>query len=427
MTQPASSHDRRTVWHAPPRPEWLAQLNRLGALMDTKGIVSLDERSLLDQARRNTGLDDFGDDEWLGHFRMLIRCIEEEAKLNFFGRILTRADLLAYLEARLNITEEYKRHPEIDKEAITEPVFIVGFGRSGTTILHEVLSQDPQFRSVRRWEALYPCPPPEEATYETDPRITKAQGMVDVVHAASPEWRSMHAWGGDLPVEDIEFTYPAFFSEVWSCGFQIPSYEKYFSSRDPAYHFYWHKRTLKLLQWKYSKPHWLLKNPTHLPRIPELLAAYPDAKIIFTHRDPITSGDSVVNVQGTIYYWRTDDPWGGSVLDEWTLADHRVRLWDRVIDLIENGTIREGAHANFLYHEFMAAPVPALKKVYEVLGLAASESTFGRMQAFLNERNQGTHGNSQKYRKTRADDPVALEERRKYDRYQSYFGIQNEA
>jgi hypothetical protein len=74
----------------------------------------------------------------------------------------------------------------------------------------------------------------------------------------------------------------------------------------------------------------------------------------------------------------------------------------------------------------MKAPIPAIKKVYEALGLAASEGTFGRMQAFLDERNQGTHGNSQKYKKTRADDPVALEERRKYHRYQSYFGIQNE-
>jgi hypothetical protein len=103
--------DRRTLWQMPPRPPWLAQVNALGATMDMAGVVPLDEHSLLDAARRNTGLDDFGDSEWLPHFRRLIRAMEEEARLNFFGRILTRSDLLVYLEARLNVTEAYKRHP----------------------------------------------------------------------------------------------------------------------------------------------------------------------------------------------------------------------------------------------------------------------------------------------------------------------------
>lgn len=426
MDQTARPHDRRTEWQAPPRPEWLAQLNRLGALMDMKGIVPLDEASLLEQARRNTGLDDFGDTEWLPHFRMLLRGIEEEAKLNFFGRVLTRSDMLVYLQARLQITEAYKRHPEIDDEVIHEPVFIIGLGRSGTTILQEVLSQDPQYRSVRRWEGLFPWPAPEEDTYETDPRIRKSQDLVDVVHAASPEWHSMHAWGGNLPVECTEFTYPAFFSEVWSCTFQVPTYEKYFASRDPAYYYYWHKRTLKLLQWKFRRPHWLLKNPLDLARLPSLLAAYPDAKIILTHRDPVTSRDSFVNVQATIFHWRTDDVWGGNVLDEWMLADQCAAMWDRVIGLIEDGTIRKGYLANFLYHEFMEDPMSTLRKIYAELGLEASEQAFGRMQAFLDERNKGTHGKSQKYRKTASDDPVAARERAAYRRYQSYFGIPDE-
>jgi len=114
-------HDRRTLWQMPPRPAWLSEVNALGSTMDMAGVVPLDEHSLLDAARRNTGLDDFGDDEWIGHFRRLIRAMEEEARLNFFGRILTRSDLLLYLEARLSVTEAYNRHPEIDAQQITEP------------------------------------------------------------------------------------------------------------------------------------------------------------------------------------------------------------------------------------------------------------------------------------------------------------------
>ena len=425
-TGPHAEDDRRTLWQMPPRPPWLAQVNALGATMDMAGVVPLDEHSLLDAARRNTGLDDFGDSEWLPHFRRLIRAMEEEARLNFFGRILTRSDLLVYLEARLNITEAYKRHPEIDAQQISEPVFILGFGRSGTTILHETLSQDPQFRSVRMWEALWPWPAPEEATYETDPRIARAQARIDVVNAVSPEWANMHAQGGALPVEDIEFTYSAFFSEVWGCGFQVGSYDRWFAAQDPAYHFWWHTRIQKLLQWKYRKPHWLLKNPTHMPRIPHLLKAYPDAKIIFPHRDPVASADSVVNVEGTIFSWRTDHVYAGDEFAEWIDVDTRVRKWDDVMRWIDEGTLREGQHAHILYADFMHDPMPAIRALYRDLGLAQDASAFARMQAFLEERNRGTLGRTASYRKSASSDPRVVAEREKYRRYQSRFGVPDE-
>lgn len=418
--------DRRSLWQMPPRPPWLAQVNALGATMDMSGVVPLDEHSLLEAARRNTGLDDFGDSEWLPHFRRLIRAMEEEARLNFFGRVLTRSDLLVYLEARLNITEAYKRHPEIDAQAITEPVFILGFGRSGTTILHETLSQDPQFRSVRMWESLWPWPAPEEATYESDPRIARAQARIDVVNAVSPEWAYMHAQGGALPVEDIEFTYSAFFSEVWGCGFQVGSYDRWFAAQDPAYHFWWHTRILKLLQWKYRKSHWLLKNPTHMPRIPQLLAAYPDAKIIFPHRDPVASADSVVNVEGTIFSWRTDHVYAGDEFAEWIDVDTRVRKWDDVMRWIDEGTLRPGHHAHILYADFMRDPMPAIAALYRDLGLAEEASAFDRMRAFLEERNRGTLGRTSRYARSSASDLRVLAEREKYRRYQSRFGVPDE-
>lgn len=130
------SFDSRDTFVPEKRPGWLAQFNALGDLLDVKSIVPLDEESLLGHARRNTDL-----------------------------------------QARLQIVDAYKKHPEIEREIIKEPVFILGFGRSGTTILQDVLSQDPQFRSVRKWEALFPAPPPVAETHDTDPRIAKAQGL----------------------------------------------------------------------------------------------------------------------------------------------------------------------------------------------------------------------------------------------------------
>jgi hypothetical protein len=419
------SFDRRAVWEPEKRPEWVARFIALGDLLDIKSIVPLDEESLLGHATRNTGLSDFGDDNWRPHFRMLIRLIEAEAKLHFLGRILTRSDMLMYLQARLEIVDACKKHPEIEAEDIKEPVFIIGLARSGTTILQDVMSYDPQFRSVRKWEALFPAPPPVAETYDTDSRIAKAQGIAEVVYAISPEWKKMHGWDGNQAVEDIEFTYPAFLSEVWPLGFQIPSWEKYFAEQDVSHHFAWHRKTLKYLQWKYKRPHWLLKNPTHLPRLPQLLEFYPDAKFIFTHRDPITSGDSVVSVQGAIYYWRTDDPWGGNVIAEWVLADNRAEMWDRVIQWIENGTIKADAYTNFRYHEFMQSPMKAIEHAYRELGLDVSPEAFERMRTYLASKPQGVHG-THRYKKAAEDEAVAANERRKYKRYQEYFNIPNE-
>ncbi len=421
------SGDRRDGWALKGRPEWVSETNRLTKFLDIEAVVPLDEASLLDHARRNTGLDDFGEDGWREHFRYLLKVIEDEAQLNFVGRVLTRSDILTYLEARLRVAETYRQHPEIENEVITEPVFILGFGRSGTTILHETLSQDPQFRSVRRWEGLFPCPPPEAATYETDPRIAKAQGRVDFVHGISPDWASMHAWGGNLPVEDIEFTYAAFFSEVWPLGYQIPSFETYFASHSPGAHFAWHKRLLKLLQWKHKKPHWLFKNPTHMPRIPALLKAYPDAKIVLPHRDPVTTADSVINVGGVIISWRTDSIYGENKTGtEWLDVESRVKMWDDVMDWIDSGLMKPGFYGNIVYNEFMDDPMAAIRKLYDELRLPLTDQAATLMGAFLHARHQGSHGNKNSYEKSAAEDPRTIAERKAYKRYQDRFGVPND-
>lgn len=419
--------DRRKIWEPPPRPDWLATVNALGEKLDAAAVVPLDEQSLLESARRNTGLSDFGEDGWREHFRALLSSIENEAKLNFMGRVLTRSELLIYLEARLKVTETYRQHPEIEDEQIVEPVFILGLGRSGTSILHQTLSEDPQFRSVSRWEALFPTPPPEEATYHTDERIRRAQNAVDLIDAISPEWRAVHPANAVLPIEDIEFTYLAFFSEVWENAFQIPTYSKYFRDRSPDYHFYWHKRILKLLQFKFKRPHWLLKNPTHMERVDALLRAYPDAKIILPHRDPIVTADSVVNASGTILYWRTDHPY----FYEGTLDSHidigpRVKIWDDIIAMIRSGALRDGYYTNVIYADFMSDPKAEIEKIYRELRLTLEPSALERMLTYLQSRHGEGHGNASKYSKSRSDDPRTLEERRRYKPYQDFFGVPNE-
>jgi hypothetical protein len=115
-----------TRWHRPPPPEWLARVNALGELMDARGIVPLDERSLMDAARRHTGLDDFGDSEWKPHFRCLSRALEEEARLNFFGRVLTRSERLSFDAVCLDYHQNVRSVRTASSEQVRQPIYREG-------------------------------------------------------------------------------------------------------------------------------------------------------------------------------------------------------------------------------------------------------------------------------------------------------------
>jgi len=143
-------------WQAPERPAWLAAIIDESRHMDPAAIVPLDAANLIETAKRRTGLSDFGSDDWREPFEILTRSLDEDADLHIFGRIMTRNELINLLEARLQIEETYRRNPEIDDEVIDAPVIITGLGRSGTSILYELLSQDRQFGVPSSWEAMFP-------------------------------------------------------------------------------------------------------------------------------------------------------------------------------------------------------------------------------------------------------------------------------
>ena len=149
------------AWSPRPRPQWVSELNAFGRhLGSPAALVSLDETSLLDAACAATGLDDFGDDGWREGFGVFLRALEDEADLHLLGRILARNEIVRALVNRLEVHATLERNPEILEEPIAAPVLVVGTGRSGTSLLHELLAQDPA--ASRR--AHVGAPPPVPAT-----------------------------------------------------------------------------------------------------------------------------------------------------------------------------------------------------------------------------------------------------------------------
>lgn len=420
------TYDRRAAWKPAPRPDWLAKFNALGHGLDVKGIIPLTSESLIVQATKATGLDDFGEGDWLEHLDVLVHALDEEADLHFAGRLLTRCELLMYLQARLEMVAAVKASPEILQEAIDRPLFITGYARSGTTILFEVLAQDPQFRVATKWEALFPCPPPEAELAPGDDRVERAVAFSTLLEEITPEFKSAHKSGAELPVESLETEYPNFLSDVYTIAFQIPSYASYLATKDLTETLEWQKLTLQILQSRHRASHWLMKSPSHLPHLRKILNVFPDMRVIFTHRDPLATADSVVSVMGTLYWQRTDNPWGEGGRESWSLssAQERAAAWEDVFAMIESGDLPKGRFANFHYAEFMADPMPSIRKIYADLGMQLSPDVEQKMTAFLNQKTKGKFG---KHEYEQAPGHVAEGERPIYAKYQDFFEVAPES
>lgn len=412
-----------TGWTPPARPDWLAKLNQEGRGMDIASLVPLRARELLDTAMANTGLSDFGKDDWREPFEILVKAINEEAELNLFGRLMTRSDLLIWLQERLEIEETYRRHPEIEDEVVDAPVFIVGQARSGTSILFELLSQDGQFGVPTNWEIMFPCPPPEAATYRSDARIAKAQHLLTQWHRVAPSFLAMHELGANIPNECKVAMNCTFVTDNLTGIFQIPSYYQWLTQADLSVPYAYYKRMLKLLQWKNPRSHWLLKSPSHTESLPVLFKVFPDAQVVYTHRDPIKARASVTNLLGTLYWMRSDKPFDATAFERLMTPEAYAHSLDRIIEQIEDGTIPRSRIHDLLFADLMAQPQETIVRLYQKMGLQFSEQARSSVLNYLAEKPQGKFG---KHQYSVGERDQIARERKIFVRYQQFHHVPDE-
>jgi hypothetical protein len=432
MNGEMTKSDRRSQWTPPPRPEWVARMNEEGSYLDLKEVIPIESRSLLDSAMRNTGLSDFGADDWREPFEILVRALDTEAQLNLMGRLMTRSDLLMFLEGHLWIEHWYRKHPEIDDEQIVAPLLLTGQGRSGTSALQNLMSADPAHGTTRAWEVLLPGPnPPETATYADDPRIETAHRRSIQWSQVTPEMGGMHDWSGWRPTENIHLQCLSFQSPVWlNILGQVPSYNEYMSGRSLVPAFEYEKRALKYLQWRNPRDRWVLKTPVYLDMIPFALAVYPDALFVWIHRDPVQTTASAAAMAGVVNLIRSDRGYVGSELDgtlgnleAYANAEMSAATFDRVIGWLEDGTLPADQLCNVQYRDFIKDPVGLVRQIYEYFGIEASEDRFNAMADWMASDRKNR---SQKHSYSRGSDKQVAHERRVFARYQDYFKVPSE-
>ena len=262
-------------------------------------LVRLDESSLLKSVSKMTGLSDFGDDSARQGLRVLLSALEEETHLSLMGRLVARQSILRLLINRFEMIETHKLHPDIAKGDIRRPVFIIGMPRTGTSILHELIAQDPSVRTPLSWEVERSLPPPEPETCDTDPRIAVMEKQFSRVYRLIPEFQKMHPLGALLPQECVAIMAHDFASLLFQSFYHVPSYAAWLQNEADISHAYAsHRRHLQLLQWRFPVKRWVLKSPGHLWSLEALLAEYPDACLLacsLAHHG--TSNPSLARIQ----------------------------------------------------------------------------------------------------------------------------------
>jgi hypothetical protein len=373
------------TWRPPARPQWAEELNAFGRMLGSPAaLVALDEPSLQAAAIEAAGgLIDFGEDSrWRESFSLFVRALESEAKLNLVGRLMARNEIVRSLRNRLQVVAELKAHPEIAREKIAEPVLVTGTGRSGTSILHELLAQDPATRTLLTWEGLHPCPPPEAATYTSDPRIALAhREHATFWNLVTPEYATMHENAGDSPQEDSVIVMPAFLSDHFMGCYDVPSYAMHLAIADMTSAMSFHRQVLQLLQWRGPRGRWLLKWPGFLARLADFFAHYPDAHVVLIHRDPLKVLPSMMSLVATLRWQRSDDV---SVEGVAAMATAGTALvLDHVMQLRASGALPDERIIDVRYADLMRDPWATMRAIYERLGRDFTADAEKHMRAYL--------------------------------------------
>lgn len=384
---------------------------------------ALDGEQIIEAAVGVARLDDFGDDDWQEGFGRLVDSLTGEAALNEVGRSAAARELKYLLAARLGVVAHRGAHPDVATSEVVPPVVIVGQARSGTSILHDLMAQDPVARVPLTWEVERPCPPPETATYDSDPRIAAVDARIAAVGKAMPDLFGMHPMGAQLGQECVCITTSAFRSILPATQYRIPSYATWvFDEADhrPAYQ--WHRIFLQHLQSRHPASRWVLKSPGHIWTLGDLIAEYPDAQLVQTHRDPLRIIASVTSMYATLRATTSDEVDPTAIAAEW--AERIINGLDRSVTARMDGTVAADRVVDLNFRDFMSDQLGTVQRIYEQFDMPFTDDVRTRTAAFLDAHPQDKHGGHRyNFAATGLDEG---EWRDRARRYQEFFDVPSE-
>jgi hypothetical protein len=409
-----------------PLPLTLRLMNGTAATLRRAGLrlLPMDPDTLCRKAAAATRLQDFGDPSFRDGLDRLCASLEQEAQLTALGRLIARDEILRLLQNRLRCVDLLKRHPEIEDQAVEAPVFILGMPRTGTTSTHELMALDPQFRVPLSWEVARPFPPPERASYHKDPRIAAVDAELAKVDQLLPGFKDMHPMGAQLPQECVGLFCHDFASMQFDVEFRVPGYQAWLERNELPGLYDNHRRWLQILQWRCPGQPWVLKTPQHLWYLESLLRAYPDARIVMLHRDPLKVTVSIASLISHLRGLASNRVEMGEIARQYAESMHRALTTATAVR--DRARLPSDRIIDIQFPDFIADPVAAVGRIYDHFGLQRSADTEDAMRAFIDAgRETDRHGrHSYRFADTGLD---AGQERERFADYQRHYDIENEA
>jgi sulfotransferase family protein len=352
--------------------------NGFGALLEKTRIPStrMFAADLIDTAKRRCGLDNFGEGEFREALSRLLDSCQDEAQLNLVGRIALKTDLLEILSARLQMERDRQMYPDIARQEISEPLFILGLPRSGTSVLHRLLGADPEHRSPLMWEVRSPSPP---TRHDEKRRIQRAAQSCNFFNWLVPTFRHAHTVGAEVPQECVSLMTPTFLSDQFDAMYYIPSYRAWFFRQDLRRAYEYHRRFLQHLQFRRAAHRWILKAPTHMFALPALLSVYPDAVFVQTHRTPVDAMASVSSLMTILRSAFSD------AVDPFIVSREAIDYWSETMSrfLPERDRLAHNRICDVQYDDIRRDPIPVIRRIYEFFGWSLSREAEHNMRVLI--------------------------------------------
>jgi hypothetical protein len=351
------------------------------------------EEKLLAAARKKTGLDDFGNDRFLEPFRLRLEHSKHNQRLSPLGRVVAWQVLLVPLVNRLRIQDMLKRHPEIREQRIERPLFVTAFPRTGTTLLSQLLAQDPNARPLLFWEAMQPTPDESHAPGHADPRMARADTVIGRMRRMIPAIRKIH---------DIDPRGPDECAGLLANAYITPNFEENdinyrrwiegLSTEQVCAAYEEYKEQLQILQWQRGGGHWVLKSPLHLNWLDALLTTFPDACVVQTHRDPKQVLPSICSLVAVMQ---------DAACDKVDCIEVGRHLSSQLSHSLQRGMQARLRHSparvfDVQYADLLSDPEAVVRNIYAHFGYGYSDVMAGKISDYLAANPQHKHG-SHKY------------------------------
>ncbi|OHV03054.1 sulfotransferase family protein [Mycobacterium talmoniae] len=356
------------------------------ALAGYGATLELTPALLLATATERTGLDGWGDDAFRERLEVLCASLRADAGLSEAGTAIVFEQLVGNLVNRLRLEELITRHPEIEDVTVQRPIIICGLPRTGTTHLHNLIAADPAIRYLPYWESLEPVATPGEA--DPQARRDRCATGLELVNTSMPEFKRMHDMTVDHAHEEIQLLANDISGMLFETTYYLPTFAAHYKAHDQAPSYAYLKRTLQALQWLRGGTRWVLKSPQHLEQFPTLLATFPDATFVVTHRDPVEVTQSMATMISYAARMACARPDPVKISQYWL---------DRADDLL-TGCVRDRdvlpaeQSIDVRFDDFMADEEATVARIYDLAGQPFDARTRQAMAAFRTEHPRGRYG-----------------------------------